>query len=137
MPFPVAGHRHRVDGVHLVTGRHQRPHEQAPVGLGRHHRLGRWLRHALIEAARAAAHTKSSYYAAQYARIARRREPNKAAVAVANSMLSTIWHLLTNGALFEDPGADYFEHRNGPDAEAKRRRIEALGFDVNLTRKAA
>ena len=98
-----------------------------------------WLRHALIEAARAGVHTKNSYYAAQYARIARRRGPNKAAVAVANSMLSTIWHLLSNGTFFEDPGGDYFERRHDPAVEAKRlaRRIEALGFDVRLTEKAA
>lgn len=98
-----------------------------------------WLRRALIEAARAAVRTKGSYYSAQYARIARRRGPNKAAVAVANSMLRTIWHLLSTGALYEDPGADYFQRRNDPAAEAKRlaRRIEALGYDVNLTEKAA
>jgi transposase len=98
-----------------------------------------WLRHALIEAARAGARTKNSYYSAQYARIARRRGPNKAAVAVANSMLSTIWHLLSNGAFYEDPGADYFERRHDPAVEAKRlaRRIEALGFNVDLSQKAA
>src|SRR5487761_1245861 len=98
-----------------------------------------WLRHALIEAARAAGHTKNSYYAAQYARIARRRGPNKAVVAVANSMLSTIWHLLSNGTFFEDPGGDYFERRHDPAVEAKRlaRRIEALGFEVRLTERAA
>jgi len=98
-----------------------------------------WLRRALIEAARAGARTKGSYYSAQYSRIARRRGPNKAAVAVANSMLFTIWHLLSNGQLFEDPGADYFERRHDPAIEAKRlaRRIEALGFDVNLSEKAA
>jgi len=98
-----------------------------------------WLRRALIEAARAGVHTKGSYYQAQYARIARRRGPNKAAVAVANSMLFTIWHLLTNGQFFEDPGAEYFERRHDPVVEAKRlaRRIEALGFDVSLSEKAA
>jgi transposase len=111
---------------------------------GRHRPAGtrhgsQWLRHALIEAARAAVHTKDSYYRTQYARIARRRGPNKAAVAVANSMLATIWHLLTNGTFFEDPGADYFERRQDPVNEAKRlaRRIEALGYHVNLTEKAA
>ena len=98
-----------------------------------------WLRRALIEAARAGVHTKGSYYKAQYARIARRRGPNKAAVAVANSMLFTIWHLLSTGQLYEDPGADYFERRHDPAVEAKRlaRRIEELGFDVSLTEKAA
>ncbi len=36
-------------------------------------------------------------------RIARRRGPNKAAVAVAHSMLEPAWHLLSTGALYEDP----------------------------------
>ena len=107
-----------------------------PVGT-RHG--SQWLRRALIEAARAGARTKGSYYSAQYARIARRRGANKAAVAVANSMLFSIWHLLSNGQLFEDPGAEYFERRHDPVVEAKRlaRRIEALGFDVSLIEKAA
>jgi transposase len=98
-----------------------------------------WLRRALVEAARAASRTKGTYYSAQYSRIARRREPNKAAVAVANSMMSTIWHLLTNGALYQDPGADYLERRHDPVVEAKRlaRRIEALGFEVSLNQTAA
>ena len=53
-----------------------------------------WLRRALIESARSAARTKNSYHLAQYARIAQRRGANKSVVAVANSMLFTIWHLL-------------------------------------------
>lgn len=98
-----------------------------------------WLRRALIEAARAASRTKGSYYSAQYSRIARRRGSNKAAVAVANSMLFTIWHLLSAGAIYQDPGADYFERRHDPAVEAKRlaRRIEALGFEVSLNQSAA
>ncbi|MDA8399189.1 MAG: IS110 family transposase, partial [Actinomycetota bacterium] len=64
---------------------------------------------------------------------------NKAAVAVAHSMLDVVWHLLTNGALYDDPGADYFDRRKDPGIEAKRlkRRIEALGFDVTVTEKVA
>ena len=65
--------------------------------------------------------------------------PRGTHVAVANSMLFTIWHLLSTGQLFEDSGVDYFEHRHDPAVEAKRlaRRIEALGFDVDLTQSAA
>jgi transposase len=83
--------------------------------------------------------TKGSYYSALYARIARRRGPNKAVVAVANSMLETAWHLRSTGALYQDPGADYFERRHDPAIEAKRlqRRIEALGFAVTIEEKAA
>lgn len=49
-------------------------------------------------------------------------------------MLATAWHLLTNGDLYQDPGADYFQRRHDPLVEAKRltRRIEALGFEVTI-----
>jgi transposase len=98
-----------------------------------------WVRRVLIEVARAASRTKGSYYSALYARVAKRRGPNKAAVAVANSMLRTIWFLLTNGSLYDDPGAQYFERRQDPAVEAKRlqARIEALGYEVTLAPKAA
>jgi len=132
--FPTPGQLCAWAGV--APASHESAGKRRPAGT-RHG--APWLRRALIEAARAASRTKGSYYHAQYARIAKRRGPNKAAVAVANSMLFTIWHLLTTGAYYEDLGADYFERRHDPAVEAKRlaRRIEALGFDVDLTQKAA
>jgi transposase len=132
--FPTAGHLCAWAGV--APASHESAGKHRPAGT----RQGApWLRRCLIEAAKAAARTKGSYFSAQYARIARRRGPNKATVAVANSMLAVAWHLLTNGALYEDPGADYFERRNDPAREAKRlqRRIEALGFEVTIETKAA
>ncbi len=132
--FPSPGQLCAWAGV--APASHESAGKRRPAGT-RHG--SQWLRRGLIEAARAAARTKGSYYSAQYSRIARRRGPNKAAVAVANSMLSTIWHLLSTGALYEDPGADYFERRHDPAVEAKRlaRRIEALGYDVSLNERAA
>jgi transposase len=132
--FPSAGQLCAWAGV--APASHESAGKRRPAGT-RHG--SQWLRRALIEAARAAARTKGSYYSAQYARIARRRGPNKAAVAVANSMLFTVWHLLSTGAFYQDPGADYFERRHDPAVEAKRlaRRIEALGYDVTLIEKAA
>ena len=53
----------------------------------------------------AAARTKDSYFGAQYRQIARRRGPNKAAVAVAHSLLDVISHMLTTGEVFTDLGA--------------------------------
>ncbi len=132
--FPTAGHLCAWAGV--APASYESAGKRRPAGT-RHG--SQWLRRALIEAARAAARTKGSYFSAQYARIARRRGPNKAAVAVANSVLGVAWHLLTTGALYEDPGAGYFERRHDPGNEAKRlqARIEALGFQVTLTPKAA
>jgi len=132
--FPTPGHLCAWAGV--APASHESAGKRKPAGT-RHG--SPWLRRALIEAARAAARSKGTYYSAQYKRIARRRGPNKAAVAVAHSILETTWHLLTTGALYEDPGADYFERRHDPTSEAKRlqRRIEALGFAVTITEKAA
>ena len=132
--FPTSGHLCAWAGV--APASHESAGKRRPAGT-RHGST--WLQRALIEAARAAARTKGSYFSAHYARIARRRGPNKASVAVAHSILAVAWHLLTNGALYDDPGAGYFERRNDPDHEAKRlqRRIEALGYQVTLTEKAA
>ena len=132
--FPAAGHLCAWAGV--APASYESAGKRRPAGT-RHG--SPYLRRTLIEAARSAARTKGSYYSAQYSRIARRRGPNKAAVAVAHSMLETAWHLLTTGALYQDPGADYFERRHDPATEAKRlqRRIESLGFAVTITDKAA
>jgi transposase len=132
--FPTAGHLCAWAGV--APASHESAGKKSPVGT----RKGApWLRRALIEAAKAAARTKGSYFSAQYSRIAKRRGPNKATVAVANSILGVAWHLLTNGALYEDPGSDYFDRKNDPAREAKRlqHRIEALGFEVTIGEKAA
>ena len=132
--FPTAGHLCAWAG--LAPASHESAGRRRPAGT----RNGsRWVRRTLIEVARVAARSRGTYFSAQYSRIARRRGPNKAAVAVANSMLAAIWHLLTTGAFYEDPGADYFERRHDPAVEAKRlqARIEKLGFDVTISPKAA
>jgi len=46
---------------------------------------------------------------------------------------------LTSGALYDDPGADYFVLRHDPGVEARRlqKRIESLGFEVTIATAAA
>jgi len=94
----------------------------------------RWLRRALIEAARAAARTRGSYFAAQYRQIARRRGPNKAAVAVAHSLVVVIWMVLATGEPFHDLGEDYFQRCRDPGRESRRlvHQLEQLGYTVTL-----
>ena len=79
-----------------------------------------YLGRALIEASRSAARSKNTYFAAQYQRIASRRGPNKAAVAVAHSMVIAAWHVLTTGEPYEDLGADYFARPRDPEREIDR-----------------
>jgi len=133
-PFPSAGQLCAWAGLAPASHESAGKHRPAGTRKGSPH-----LKTALTEAARSASRTKGSYYSALYSRIARRRGPNKACVAVANSMLATIWYLLTNGQLYEDPGADYFTRRHDPEVEARRlaRRIEELGFAVSIGSAAA
>ena len=95
----------------------------------------RWLRRTLIEAARATARSKGSYFGAQYRQIAKRRGPDRAAVAVAHSLSDLIWHMLTTGECYTDLAADYFQRRHDPQHEAERllRQLQALGFQVAVT----
>ena len=99
---------------------------------------GQWLRRTLIESARSAARTRDTYLAAQYRRIARRRGPNKAAVAVAHSILNAAWHMLSTGQVYEDLGSDYFERRCDPQRRVNRlvRELEQEGYHVSLERAA-
>ena len=91
----------------------------------------RWLRPALIEAARAAARTKGTYLSAQYHRIAARRGAKRAAVAVAHTLVVIIYHMLTRGCHYADLGANYFDDRER-DATVRRlsKRLERLGYIV-------
>ena len=70
---------------------------------------GRWLRRALIEAAKSASKTKDTYLAEQYRQIASRRGPNQATVAVAHSILTILWHLMATGSNYQDLGGDTLE----------------------------
>ena len=127
--FPSPAHLASWAGV--APGNHESAGKRRRVGTTNGNR---WLRRTLIESARAAARTKASYFAAQYAQIARRRGPNKAAVAVAHSLTDVIWHVLSTGERFEDLGNDYFDGRRDPEREARRlvQRLEALGHSVTI-----
>lgn len=94
-----------------------------------------WLCRALVESARSAVKTKGSYFGAQYRQIARRRGPNKAAVAVAHSLVELIWHMLSTGEIFHDLGQDYLRTRRDPERQARHlvTQLENLGFTVTVT----
>lgn len=127
--FPSAADLASWAGV--CPGNHESAGKRRRVGTTKGNQ---WLRRALIEAARAAARTKGSYFGAQYRQIARRRGSNKAAVAVAHSLVDVIWHLLSTGEVFEDLGDDYFRRRQEPEHQARRlvTQLEELGFVVTI-----
>jgi transposase len=93
-----------------------------------------YLKGALGIAAMSAARSRGTYLAAKYRRVAARRGPMKATVAVEHAMLIAIWNMLTTGTVYSDLGGDFYTRRN-PD-KAKRRAVDQLhkmGYAVTLT----
>lgn len=127
-PFPTA--------QHLASWACVCPGNDVSAGKrrsGKTRRGNRWLRMTLIESAWAAARTRRTYFGAQYARLARRRGSKKAVVAVAHSLLVTVYHMLQDGTLYDDLGVTHFDRL--AQARLTRyhvRRLEELGHKVTL-----
>jgi transposase len=104
---------------------------------GKTRKGSRWLRHALIEAAHGAAHTKNKYLKTQYHRVAAHRGKKKALVAVGHSILIISYHLLARGQEYSDLGANYFDERDRSAVQRRCvKRLEKLGFSVQLQQTA-
>jgi transposase len=81
---------------------------------------------------------KPAYFHAQFHRIARRRGRNKAATAVAHSILVAIYRILKTGQPYWELGVDYFDKLNATRIERHHvHRREQLGYTVTLTPIAA
>lgn len=127
--FPTAGHLASWAGV--SPGNHESGGRRKS---GKTTKGNRWLRDALGTAAMAAARSKDTYLGAQYARFVRRLGSKpKALVALEHSILTSVWHMLTNNTGYHDLGADHFLRR---DPERERRRaitaLNKLGYTVTL-----
>lgn len=127
--FPTAGHLASWAGV--APAAHESAGKRRPAGT-RHGATH--LRHALIEAANAAARTKNTFLAARYRRIMRRRGPNKATVAIARSILVAAWHIATTGEPYNELGGDYYDNRDrGRALRRHLNALEAAGYTITKT----
>ena len=94
----------------------------------------KYLKAVLGTAALSASRSKDTYLAAKYRRIAARRGPMKAIVAVAHSILTAVWHMLADGECYADPGADHFTRLDPIKAKNNAiNKLKSLGFNVTIT----
>ncbi len=128
--FPTAGHLASwakfTPGVKESAGKKK--------GKGSTGHGNRYLARILGEAAVAASKT-DSFLGERYRRIARRRGKKKAIVAISRSMLTIIWHLLSDpDAHYTDLGSDFFDKRINPERrkQAHIHQLEALGYRVTI-----
>jgi transposase len=97
-----------------------------------------WLKTTLIQCAWAATRVKGSYLQAQYLRLRSRRGAKKAIGAVAASMLTAAYHMLKNGTLYQDLGANHFDLRaKGKQVLRLVNRLQHLGYAVHISPIAA
>ncbi len=97
-----------------------------------------YLRGYLTQAAAGAAGT-ATFLGERHARIARRRGPARAQVAVARSIAVIIWHLLNDrDARYHELGPDWHQNRTDKNKKTRQhvRQLEALGYTVTLTQAA-
>jgi transposase len=95
-----------------------------------------WLRRMLCEAAWAASRTKNSYFRALYHRLARVRGKNRALIAVAHSLLVTVYEMTVHGQPYQDLGLDHFQRLHKDNLEKILvKRLENLGHRVILQPK--
>jgi transposase len=93
----------------------------------------RWLQRVMCQVAWAAAHTRTTYYASQFRRLAARRDAKRATIAVAHSILETMYHMLRRRAPYRDLGSDYFERLHGDNYQRYLiRKLEERGYKVTL-----
>jgi transposase len=92
------------------------------------------LKTILCEIAATIARSPGTYLHAFYHRLARRRGKPRAMLAVAHSLLVSIYHMLRDQVPYQDLGPDYFDHLQAHRLERHYvHRLEALGFQVRLT----
>jgi transposase len=88
----------------------------------------------LVQAAWAASRTKGTYLGAKYRKMASRMSKKKALIALAHTMLVSIYHMIKKKEPYKELGSDYLENLN-KDKTIKnlKKRIEAFGYKVDLS----
>ena len=124
--FPTAGHLAAWAG--LCPGNNESAQKRKTGKMRKGNAL---LRSTLVVCAHSATRNKNSYFYAQFMRISSHRGKKRAYVAVAHSMLIAIYHILKDGVVFKDLGADYYNQFNMErKINAYLKKLKALGWEV-------
>lgn len=100
---------------------------------GRTRKGNQTLRTTMVQVAHAARRKQGSYASALYKRLVGRRGKKRAIVAVARSLLVSIYHMLTRQQKYEDLGSDYFQKRRKENkVDYLTKQLAKLGYEVRL-----
>lgn len=127
--FPTAGHLASWAGIcpgHNESAGRRRSGRTRPGP--------KWLSATLTEAAKAAARTKGTYFAAHFAQLRGRRGEPKAIGATRHDILIAYYYIVRDEVPFRELGPDWLRRRYSPEHRARRlqQQLEALGYKVTL-----
>jgi transposase len=126
--FPTAGHLASWAGVSPGSNESAGRVKSTKTRPG-----NRYLKGVLGIAALSAARSKNTYFAAKYKRIATRRGPMRAIVAIEHAMIIAAHNMLTNGDFYRDPGANYYTaHQPARTKSRAINQLESLSYRVTL-----
>jgi len=92
-----------------------------------------WLRRSLCQAVWAASHTKDTYLAARFRRLAARKGKKRAIVAIAHTILVLVYRMLKTKQPYREWGADYLDRLNADHLKrVLLKRLERLGLHVTV-----
>src|SRR5674476_299461 len=126
--FPTAGHlaswAGMCPGQRDSAGKH---------GSGKTRKGSKWLRAALVQSARGASRSKSTYLSERYRQIMRRRGDAKAIVAVGHEILLAAYRVLVTAQPYTDPGRTTFSRLTTQRLTRQAvRRLQDLGYQVTI-----
>ncbi len=130
------------DAGHLVSWAGVCPGNNESAGKrfsGRMRKGNRYLRRVLTQSAWSITHKKDCFLTSLFWRVAARGGRKKAAMAVANRILTIAWHIINNeGTGYREIGGNHHD-RLHPQRSARRlmRRLEQIGYEVSVKPKSA
>ena len=91
------------------------------------------LKSTLAQCAKSASKNKNSFFYAQYQRICVRRGKNRATLAVAHSMLISIYYMIKDGVEFNELGAEFYNQFNTEKKiNSYLKKLKELGWDGTI-----
>ena len=125
--FPTAGH--------LISWAGLCPKNDESAGKRRSTRMRKgapWLKTTLVQSGWAAMRKKGSYLQAQFYRIKARRGAKKAVCAVAASILTSAYHMLKTGTLYQEPALAPAPRAKPKQLQSLVAKLTNLGYEVSL-----
>jgi len=130
--FPSARHAAAWAGVSPGCNQTGGKNRRSGVRKGNVH-----LTTVLVQAASSASRTRGTYLRDKYWRLKARRGSMRALLAIAHKILVAAYHMLRDSIGYVDLGSDYLRTRSPTSKRVLVRQLEALGYQVTLTKSPA